>query len=312
MKYPLPKRRTYTRKTQKEKTKKTQKHKKEKFKKLNCSQKPKQKKGNYTCYSNNTLQYLKKLWNLRHPDVKINETSDRDIWNKLKEKMQNSCDEESCWLRQNFVKNKVTNEMINYTFMPPAPNTWKSDINTWLNSTDISNVMKHYEKNYNNFAFIGPSPIDFDIVKLNKLCVWNELCNFNLQNIINKNKNKIGIIFNLDYHTGKGTHWVALFIDIKKKYIFFFDSIGNEIPHQIHKLVEKIIYQGKHLREPINFHFDKNSPFEHQQGQTECGMYCLYFIISLLTNKKNPNYFKTTIISDKEMESCRHEYFNII
>ena len=28
-----------------------------------------------------------------------------------------------------------------------------------------------------------------------------------------------------------------------------------------------------------------NTPFEHQMGNTECGMYSLYFIITLLTGK---------------------------
>ena len=35
--------------------------------------------------------------------------------------------------------------------------------NTWLNSLDISRVMKQYEDNYKNFRFLGPSPIDFNI-----------------------------------------------------------------------------------------------------------------------------------------------------
>ena len=63
-----------------------------------------------------------------------------------------------------------------------------------------------------------------------------------------------------------------------------------------------------------------NHPFEHQYGNTECGMYSLYFIISLLTNQATNKPFKTTEdkirffkkvrISDKEMENLRYKYYN--
>ena len=50
---------------------------------------------------------------------------------------------------------------------------------TWLNSTDIENIMQQYEDAYPNFEFIGPSPIDFDKVLMNNKCVWDELCKLN-------------------------------------------------------------------------------------------------------------------------------------
>ena len=48
----------------------------------------------------------------------------------------------------------------------------------------------------------------------------------------------------------------------------------------------------------------------HQEGNTECGMYSLYFIISLIEDTVNPNYFKSKKISDAEMENLRDRYFN--
>ena len=45
---------------------------------------------------------------------------------------------------------------------------------------------------------------------------------------------------------------------------------------------------------------------------TECGMYCLYFIISLLSNKHDFNYFNTKRIPDKHVEEFRNIYFNNI
>ena len=43
---------------------------------------------------------------------------------------------------------------MNYTFAPDAPNTWKSNPNEWLTSSDLSAVMKHFEKNINSLLFL--------------------------------------------------------------------------------------------------------------------------------------------------------------
>ena len=47
-----------------------------------------------------------------------------------------------------------------------------------------------------------------------------------LLNDSDKSLNKIGIIFNTDPHNKSGSHWISLFIDVKKKIICFFDSVG--------------------------------------------------------------------------------------
>ena len=51
-------------------------------KKAICS--PTQDSNNYTCYSSKSLLRLRELWNKRHPDVKIEETSPKEIWSALK------------------------------------------------------------------------------------------------------------------------------------------------------------------------------------------------------------------------------------
>ena len=49
--------------------------------------------------------------------------------------------------------------------------------------------------------------------KLFGQCVWNDLCNFNLETYIKKGKNKIGIIFNTDPHH---LRWFALDLYVYK------------------------------------------------------------------------------------------------
>jgi hypothetical protein len=285
------------------------KNKKETFKKLNCSPTNEHSINNFTCYDNDDLLELKKNWNARHPDKPMNTNNPKEIWNQLKNYYSTICNKESCWVRQIIKNPKLKKDLLN-SFAPKSPDKWKKNPNEWLSSLDIIQVMNQYEKKYKNFDFIGPSPIDYDTHVLNDECVWEELCHFNLLNHLKKGHNKIGVIFNTDPHNKGGEHWISLFIDIKKKIIFFFDSVGDPIPEQIKKFVDNVIEQGKKLKSPINFNFDQNHPVEHQKGSTECGMYSLYFIIHMLENKITSNYLKTHKLDDKYVEKFRKIYFN--
>ena len=196
-------------------TVKNNKTKKKKFHKIRCS--PQTKKKEYTCYSDESLSKLKKFWNARHPDSKIKSNNSYEIWQYLRNALENVCESENCWLKQKFISSNLDKDLLNYTFAPKSPETWKKNKNTWLSSVDIEKVMKQYENAYSNFAFIGPSPIDFDTPKIYNTCVWDELCKFDLGYFLKKNKTKIGIIFNTDPHYKGGSHWVCMYIDIPKK-----------------------------------------------------------------------------------------------
>ena len=145
--------------------------------------------------------------------------------------------------------------------------------------------MEQYDHAYPEFRFIGPSPIDFDKKLAFNQCVWNDLCNIDIGQLIQNKKSKVGMIFNLDPHYKDGSHWVAMYFNSKTGEIYYFDSVGDKIPKQIKTLKESIVDQCSHLN--IKTNFDELYPkTEHQMRNTECGMYCLYFIIMMLTEKK--------------------------
>ena len=262
----------------------------------------------FTCYSRASLLKLRDLWNARHPDAKIKSKESKTIWAALRKALGNVCEKESCWLRQNFAKHDLDAELKAYTFAPEAPNEWKKNKNEWLSSIDIEKVMKQYEHLDPNFAFFGPSPIDFDSKMLYGECVWEELCHFNLQDMLKRHKTKYGMIFNLDEHWKDGSHWVSLFVDVPTKQICYFDSGGDDIPVEISKLKDKIIQQGSRIG--IDFKFHLNHPFEHQMHDTECGIYCIYFIVNMI-DKPSFSRFKNKRITDKEMEKYRNVFFRL-
>jgi hypothetical protein len=277
--------------------------------KLNCSPKDKKEIKNFTCYTDSSLFKLRDKWNIRHPHEKITSDDPKEIHILLSNYLSDLCNKESCWLKQKHEFGKI-DEDFKDSFAPESPSEWKKNPNEWLSSIDIIKVMKQYEKAYKCFEFIGPTPIDFDKKKLYGECVWEELCNFNLKEQITNGKTKIGIIFNTDPHDKPGEHWISMFINIKKGKIFFFDSVGRSAPNEIKAFVNKIKMQGKQIVPEINFKYDENYPVEHQYGNTECGIYSIFFIIHMLEDKLTEHYLKSHILKDKYIEKFRKIYYN--
>ena len=270
----------------------------------------------FSCYTTNQLKTLKKHYNITHPNNKITATNTKQIWNELNNNLAKQCDNETCWYKQlNLHQNEYKEQ-----FAPNHPISWNKNTTEWLSNIDIMKVMKQYEKAYHCFQFLGPSSIDYDTVlnqnnnnnnntnNLSTDYVCNELMNFNLENLCKNKKYKIGIIFNLDNHLGKGTHWVSLFINCHTLTIYYFDSVGNKIPKQINKFVSKVQEQGNKMN--LSFKFDQNYPVQHQYSDTECGMYSLFFIINMLQDNLSNAYLKTHKLSDKLMIAHRNIMFN--
>jgi hypothetical protein len=303
------------------------------FQREKCAPKPRgTKKLSYTCYNPSDLDMLKNSWNQRNPTNKIVSVDPYQTWNDLKAKNA-ACNKESCWLDNN-------KPLYKRTFAPKMPPSWKKNINEWLSSDEILEVLTQYETMYPEFEFLGPSPTDYFVKEYGNTCVWEELCKFNLKEWIAKGKTKIGVVFNLDPHYKSGSHWVALFINTVTKSIYYFDSTGARIHKYINRFRKEVQAQAKRdLGE--KYAFDTNYQVEHQYKNTECGMYVLFFIITMLMHDQkyvDPNapveigkalkqklsasvgggatlfesVFKNNRLKfpDKLMEGLRYEYFN--
>ena len=179
-------------------------------------------------------------------------------------------------------------QLIKEYLRPKQPDDWKNDPDKWLNNLDIENVMKHYVDTVPEFLFMGPYPIDFAAPDPYasggvKKCLIQEICELNITNAVQKGKKYIGIIYNLDKHDESGSHWVATFTDLVKNKTYYFDSYGKssskikgvEIPAQIQTFMRWLKEQNKDMELLYNGH-------RFQYGNSECGMYCLYFIIRML------------------------------
>jgi hypothetical protein len=196
---------------------------------------------------------------------------------QIKKRYDNVCKSQLCWTQQDFIdemNNKMKDELLKYTFRPEGP---KGKFE-WLNTTHLNEVMEQYEKIHPEFKFLGAVPMDFD--KLPSLGIKN----LNFKELYDKGVKKLGIIFNLDEHWQSGSHWVAAFANLESGDAYYSDSYGIAPEPPIRALLRRI---GKFCENELGIKANAvHNKTRHQYGDSECGMYSLNFVISLLEGKK--------------------------
>ena len=238
-----------------------------------CS--PQKKSSKKTCFSTDALKKIIKAWNSENKIDKISldnfSKKSRDLmWEKIMEKLNKKCKNEWCLLNMNFVKKMKDEEILNQTFRPEKPSEWYKNTRQWLTTLDIEAVLNQYEDMVEDFLFIGPVPLDFDKTYGPGLCIVDELCKLKLKDLIKEKIFKLGVVFNLDPHDKPGSHWVALYADLNKNEIYYFDSYGLEPPNEIEILMNRMKEQGKELSKNIDLYYND---IRHQFKNSECGVY---------------------------------------
>ena len=253
-----------------------------------------------SCFTKSSLIKIAKSYNQTFDDKKKISTSNKSkkqIWNGIREKLSSKCSNEWCWADQDFVKKTKDSEILKHTFRPKRPKSWKSNKYEWLSTVDINQVMKQYEKKHKDFLFIGPVPRDCYLGS----SLSCELSNLKLDKLIKYKIHKLGIIYNLDYSYMPGSHWVAVYLDIKCKNISYYDSYGQDPPFEIMGLLENIKKKLSEMNVKIRININNK---RHQYGGSECGVYSMNYIIERLKGKKHHNVTKRKI-PDKLMNDMR-------
>jgi len=281
-----------------------------------------------SCFTYDVLQDMTKNYNKKitdpadYIDYKLPKA---DLVKSIKYKLQNECADQICWLRE-LIVDKISKNILTNTFRPLGPKG-KYD---WLSTSDINNVMNQYVKLYNDFSYLGTVPYDFESLKL------LEFHNKNIfDNYYRKGKTKLGMIINLDTHDMNGSHWVALYTDLKNNQVYFFDSGGNPPGKRICKFINRIvtyIYNRTFNNEQLNINKiidiiqNNNNPsynhdikkllkidikynnIQHQFNNSECGVYSINFILRLLEKESQQDIINNVVL-DHEMNKNRKIYF---
>ena len=137
------------------------------------------------------------------------------------------------------------------------------------------------------------------------------------------NLESISMIANTDSYSGRGIHWVAVFIEINRinKEISqeYFDSVGsvkrkdNAYQRSYKKILILLSVYFKALQNTtnnndysINIYTNK---YQHQESNTECGVYSMFYVLSRI-NRFDKNIIFSEKICDKFMYKLRTLFFN--
>lgn len=291
---------------------KKNKNKSKIFNKKHCS--PKKSKNTISCIDHDILLKISHIFNKYH-NSNIKTNNKKKLHSQISEKISemSDCESENCWITlHEIIKHLSPSELERFknSFRPKMPKSWLKNKYEWTSTSDIEKVLKQYEEHHKDFKCYGALPMDFHL-KNGSECVTGDLCNINLEDHINNNINKIGSVFNLDNHNEPGSHWVSLYMELKpccreKPSIYYFDSFAENPTDEIKSLVDNISEQYKSLtNNDIDFLYND---IKHQKRNTECGIYCIHFITSMLQGYDFDNYIKE-IKKDDYMNKYRDFYY---
>ena len=245
-----------------------------------------------TCFSYQSLARIARRYNEANPQDKINIYRNRDrLWRAIRDKIPR-CQNERCWTRASWLPVSDRDKVLE-DFKPPIPQGKYA----WLNTDDIDRVLKGYERVFPLFVYLGTYPMDFQ-EKHPKL--FNPL---NVSALRKAGKEFAGLVLNLDNSDEPGSHWVAVLIDIKNRIFEFFDSYGENPTKEIMDLYHQL---DQRARNGWKLRVNKT---EHQQKNSECGVYSIHFIVRRISGTP----FKQAteqVIRDAKMNQMRSYYFD--
>lgn len=256
---------------------------------MNCA--PANKSKDHTCYSKDQLiRIASSLNQKKNANIGLKKSKNA-LWESIRKTLFPVCTTEWCWLEHVDVDKQMKEE----TFRPAMPVEWVKNKYEWLSTTDISEVMVQYEKKYENFRFFGPVPVD---------CpkdIYCELTDIDIKGLKLKGVDYIGVVFNLDRHDQSGSHWVALYINIPKSLITYYDSTASEPPEDIKYFINMVGIKLNQLNGKHVYEYNKK---RHQYGGSECGMYSMNFLIESLKGKTLTD-IENKAITDRDVNLLR-------
>lgn len=264
------------------------------------------------CLNRQGLLHFIRKYNLQHQNsIKFtNQMSDGELVKLIREKMEGNsgpCSGKSgdwCWADQPCV---AEDQFIQSYYKPRIPKTRYQ----WLKTSDIDQVLKPYELVYPEFKYLGTVPLDFDKLRDFRFSNLNYCSLYQ-----NEGKTKIGAVFNLDTSNKAGSHWVSMFADLEQNYVAFFDSVGVQNPpkeiSQLMKSIKRQLERCAHqkLRKYVANNMDLRVNTRNiQKGNSECGVFSIYFILTCLDGKTPDEIFNDPYLTDKTVNYFRGQIF---
>jgi hypothetical protein len=288
-------------------------------------------KDNNTCFTLEQLQKIASYYNKKNKDNEIdyNNLNFKQLLKELISKLPDTCKSQECLLKEDYVVKEKDFDLLYNTIRPLGPN----QKDKWLSSSDINQIMVQYMFKYKDYIFFGALPIDFEKIEF-PIDYTNNFFEI-LSKMYKDNKYKIGFVLNLDEHDKSGSHWVAIYADLQKNQVYFFDSYGKDPEIEFINLMSMIAF-WIHNYKPNDKTYNKFSKHDilqftetgkcekfndidirynrkqHQYKNSECGVYSVNFILRLLKDNYSFDDITKNITLDDEIQQCRKTYFRFL
>lgn len=222
------------------------------------------------------VEALRVAYNKEHPREKPIPKGPH-VWQDITSRLKDVCD-------------KATQACVVHALVkkPTAPINWQTNGTEWLSSDDIDKCQEYYAEIVPDYYYVGSVPIDFDLKKQTGQCLVSSLCSLQLKTLYKKGYRKVGIVFNTDPHDGPGEHWIAAFAnfsdDLAEPQMTYFDSYAQKPEEEIQRLMRRWKDQIDDMEisdTPMDLRYNS---LRHQYKDSQCGMYCIYFLHCSLFN----------------------------
>lgn len=266
--------------------------------------------GCTTCSSKPLVNLMSKFINEKGDDNTVVEKIEKVL----------KCDSESCVLVNpdfnKFVENETgSNNIIKYELHKNFKTKGPRDNTNLLSNYNIDDTLVRWAREFKDFYPCPFSMIDFKTVV-------NDFCTINLADVISGKASYVdpidgvqkgpfktyGCVLNTDVSTGRGKHWVCVFVDCRSNLwtVEYFNSSGNPPHADVREWME--VQRSNLLKIHNNVETITVTNIVHQKSNTECGMYVLYYIRSRLDGISY-KHFLTKRIEDADVTKFRKHVF---
>jgi hypothetical protein len=174
----------------------------------------------------------------------------------------------------------------------------------------IDKSLELWREKHPNFAPVGFCMMDFDSYA-------SALSRFDITAAYNNGSRCMGVVLNTDHHGGRGKHWVCMFCDMRGGRgtpwtVEYFNSSGRAPPQTARAWMIATRNKLAAIRgedgETAKVKDVVVNTRAHQMQDTECGVYCLFYIWTRLSGSPHST-FAGDRVSDKDMETLREFLF---
>jgi len=230
-----------------------------------------------------------------------------------------SCDSESCVITHpSFRKfgnssGLATTNQINGELETRFKAVGPREGNSLLSNVHIDETLQRWARVFTKFYCCPFAMMDFELNddKLGKINISEVFegkvpLEIGRKEVVLRPANTFACVLNTDTSSGPGKHWVALFVDNRDPVctIEYFNSAGNPptkpVVRWMAKAKKRLAHKG------VAAEIVAVTDVDHQESQTECGVYTLYYVRRRLEGTPYTFFFERLVPDDLMTEFRKH------